>query len=429
MLRRLYSVLRASPVKRGLRLVPGAEAFFDRFVEPRLKQARVEERLEELRKVLHLGSRRSEPARSAATPSPSVAPRASEAFMRAAEPDARGLDRGAEEASVERRPAAPVSSSPVESAPPAEGANGVLQSSGGSGAVVPGAPGVEAVAGAPEVTGGAAPQVEAPALEPAAPTVAEEAVGAKPESSVDEVPDAAATMERAADVAPEAGPAQHEVPSSPEVEAPVVAGAREGSVPPPRTKAERAVRRAGAAPLAAAKKPGGGHRGGPAEEGEKPMVARRAGMGEKARSVGEARTPLEVPAAVPPAKAPPSPGAAKVAPRAKAKRAADPLSQLLAALQAHPSRAALLHLGNEKDQLLRSLIPLYLARDLSVEVSSGTTSRFWARQGVKFAAPNAAKALREHEGYSRRGADGPHITPAGVKYVEAAVARVGSRRA
>lgn len=101
-------------------------------------------------------------------------------------------------------------------------------------------------------------------------------------------------------------------------------------------------------------------------------------------------------------------------------KAATPLDQLLGALSSHPKGAALAKAGKQKDQLLRSLIPLYLARELDgVEISSGTTSKFWAKHGVKYAAPNAAKALREHVGYARRTAKGPQITPNGVKYVEA----------
>lgn len=108
---------------------------------------------------------------------------------------------------------------------------------------------------------------------------------------------------------------------------------------------------------------------------------------------------------------------------AKAAKSADPLDQLLGALSAHPKGAQLAKAGKQKDQLLRSLIPLYLARSLNgVEISSGTTSKFWARHGVKYAAPNAAKALREHVGYARRTAKGPQITPNGVKYVDAALA-------
>lgn len=102
---------------------------------------------------------------------------------------------------------------------------------------------------------------------------------------------------------------------------------------------------------------------------------------------------------------------------------ATPLDQLLDVLAAHPKGPALAKAGKQKDQLLRSLIPLYLARSLDgVEVTSGTTSKFWARHGVTYAAPNAAKALREHVGYAKRTARGPRITPNGVKYVEAALA-------
>jgi hypothetical protein len=119
---------------------------------------------------------------------------------------------------------------------------------------------------------------------------------------------------------------------------------------------------------------------------------------------------------------------AKKAPAAKARKAPakkttapkDPLSQVLTALDAHPKKAALIKAGKLKDQLLRSLIPLYVARGV-VEVSSGTTSKFWARHGITYAAPNVAKALREHVGYARRTAKGPQITPNGIKYVEQAL--------
>jgi hypothetical protein len=121
-------------------------------------------------------------------------------------------------------------------------------------------------------------------------------------------------------------------------------------------------------------------------------------------------------------------GGAKKRPAAKAARKAapakatakDPLSQLLANLDSHPKKAGLIKAGKQKDQLLRSLIPLYVAK--GVEVSSGTTSKFWAKHGVTYAAPNVAKALREHVGYARRGAKGgPQITPNGIKYVEQAL--------
>jgi hypothetical protein len=98
----------------------------------------------------------------------------------------------------------------------------------------------------------------------------------------------------------------------------------------------------------------------------------------------------------------------------------DPLAQLFAALDGNAKKAALIKAGKQKDQLLRSLIPLYVAKG-GIEVSSGTTSKFWSKHGVTFAAPNVAKALREHVGYARRTAKGPQITPNGVKYVEQAL--------
>jgi len=251
MFRRLIRVLKASPVNRGRRLVHGVEAFFERFVDPRLKEARVEERIAELRQALHLAP--------AATPQPELKPAAAEAKPAEAKP-------------AEAKPA----------------------------------------------------EVKPAEVKPEAPPLAVAAVVPVP------VP----------------------VASSVQVEAPAPA----------------AVPAEPARPRARAKRP----------------VPKKA--------------------------------------TAAAVRRVDPLTQLLAALEAHPKRSSLVKAGREKDQLLRSLIPLYLAQPLLVEVSSGTTSRFWAKQGVKYAAPNAAKALREHEGYSKRTATGPRITPTGVKYVEAALA-------
>ncbi len=117
-----------------------------------------------------------------------------------------------------------------------------------------------------------------------------------------------------------------------------------------------------------------------------------------------------------------APKARKAAAPAKktASSKADPLAQILANLDAHPRKANLIKAGKQKDQLLRSLIPLYVARG-TVEVSSGITSKFWAKHGITYAAPNVAKALREHVGYARRTAKGPQITPNGVKYVEQAL--------
>ncbi len=116
--------------------------------------------------------------------------------------------------------------------------------------------------------------------------------------------------------------------------------------------------------------------------------------------------------------------AAKDAPRAaptkKVSGSKDPLAQVLASLDSHPRKAALIKAGKQKDQLLRSLIPLYVSRG-GVEVSSGVTSKFWAKHGINYAAPNVAKALREHVGYARKSAKGPQITPNGIKYVEQAL--------
>ncbi len=119
--------------------------------------------------------------------------------------------------------------------------------------------------------------------------------------------------------------------------------------------------------------------------------------------------------------------AKKLVPIAKQKisgaSAPEPVDTLLKALESHPRRAVLVKAGQkQKDQLLRSLIPLYIARKAGkVDVSSGVTSKFWSLHGVKFAAPNAAKVLREHKGFSKRGSQGPAITDAGVKYVENAI--------
>lgn len=114
--------------------------------------------------------------------------------------------------------------------------------------------------------------------------------------------------------------------------------------------------------------------------------------------------------------------AKKSAPAKKVSVVKDPLAAVLKSLDAHPKKVALIKAGKQKDQLLRSLIPLYVARG-GVEVSSGVTSKFWAKQGIVYAAPNAAKALREHVGYARRTAKGPQITPNGIKYVEQALSR------
>lgn len=127
----------------------------------------------------------------------------------------------------------------------------------------------------------------------------------------------------------------------------------------------------------------------------------------------------------PPAK----PAPARVASKARRAAKVPPLSKeqalekLLAAFAQHPRKDELARAGHEKDQLLRSLIPLYVARSLGIDVSSVAISRFWKEQGIKYAGPNAAKALRQHVGYARNTAIGRQITPNGVKYVEAALAK------
>ncbi|QSQ23840.1 hypothetical protein JY651_02315 [Pyxidicoccus parkwayensis] len=103
------------------------------------------------------------------------------------------------------------------------------------------------------------------------------------------------------------------------------------------------------------------------------------------------------------------------------------VARLVEALKAHPRHEALVSAGKQKDQLVRSLIPLYLARsvDADVEVTSGTMSRFWGELGVTYAAPNAAKALRLHSGYAQDTKKGKAITPRGIQYVEEALKRAG----
>lgn len=141
------------------------------------------------------------------------------------------------------------------------------------------------------------------------------------------------------------------------------------------------------------------------------------------QKVAELRAALGLkPVAKKAAPAPAAPKKKKAAPVKKAAAAApaastDPLAQLVAAFEGHAKKAALIKAGKQKDQLLRALIPLYVSK-AQFEVSSGTASKFWAKYGVTFAAPNVAKALREHVGFARRTAKGPQITPNGIKYVE-----------
>ena len=119
-------------------------------------------------------------------------------------------------------------------------------------------------------------------------------------------------------------------------------------------------------------------------------------------------------------------GAAKKGGKKAEKAAVAPtgnvVDDLVAVLNRHNKKAELLRAGKvHKDQLLRSLIPLYLGRTLDTEVTSGHVSKFWSLYGVKYAAPNAAKALREHVGYARNTRLGRQITPNGLRYVEAAM--------
>jgi hypothetical protein len=95
------------------------------------------------------------------------------------------------------------------------------------------------------------------------------------------------------------------------------------------------------------------------------------------------------------------------------------------ALAQHPHGVALTRAGKtQRDSLLRALIPLYVARaGLEHAVTSGVIQRLWLRHGLKLQATVMAKVLREHVGYSRRTKLGLQITPNGVKYVEAALAR------
>jgi hypothetical protein len=115
-------------------------------------------------------------------------------------------------------------------------------------------------------------------------------------------------------------------------------------------------------------------------------------------------------------------------PKAAKKRVTEPgggdrVRSLVSVLKNHPKRAELVNAGKTKDQLVRSLIPLYLAKEAGerFEVTSGVVSAFWAASKVRFQAPNAAKALRQNPGYAKRTARGQVITAKGVAYVKAAL--------
>ncbi len=94
---------------------------------------------------------------------------------------------------------------------------------------------------------------------------------------------------------------------------------------------------------------------------------------------------------------------------------------LLAALEEHPRRQDLLRAGKAPNQLLRSLIPLYFGGPAGVVVTSGVTSKFWKSLGVTYAAPNAAKVLRQHKDLAQRTSSGVRLSAQGRKYVEDAL--------
>ena len=101
--------------------------------------------------------------------------------------------------------------------------------------------------------------------------------------------------------------------------------------------------------------------------------------------------------------------------------AKDSLEPLLEAFRRHPRQDELRQAGERKDQLLRALIPLYVAQELELALNSGAVSRFWSSLGLRFAAPNVAKALRQKPGHARSVRQGWRISAAGVQYVEAAL--------
>jgi hypothetical protein len=105
------------------------------------------------------------------------------------------------------------------------------------------------------------------------------------------------------------------------------------------------------------------------------------------------------------------------------RESAEAVEAVVSAFAKHPKKSQLIKAGKSKDQLLRSLVPLYVARGLKTPVNSGLISRFWGKQGVRYAAPNAAKALRKHPGYTKAGKNGPQITAHGIKYVENALGK------
>lgn len=148
------------------------------------------------------------------------------------------------------------------------------------------------------------------------------------------------------------------------------------------------------------------------------IAAFKKSIGAKAPAVAKATEYVRPAAPKPVAK---KAVAKKPAASAKSAGTKDAFGIVMANLAKHPAKNALIKAGTQPDQLLRSLIPLYLAQGSGVDVTSGVITAFWKKHGVKFAAPNAAKALREHVGYARQTKAGREITPNGIKYVEAAV--------
>ena len=95
------------------------------------------------------------------------------------------------------------------------------------------------------------------------------------------------------------------------------------------------------------------------------------------------KTPAKAAKKAAPVKKPAKTATAKKVAPVKAE-SGDALGTVLTALDGHAKKASLIKAGKQKDQLLRSLIPLYIARNVNAEVSSGVTSKFWAKFGVKY---------------------------------------------
>jgi hypothetical protein len=98
-----------------------------------------------------------------------------------------------------------------------------------------------------------------------------------------------------------------------------------------------------------------------------------------------------------------------------------PEERVVKAMARHHRRRAMVRAGRQRDQLLRSLLPLYVAQTMRLDLDSGAIARIWRRFNVPYAVPNAAKALREHVGFARRTPLGRRITRAGIRYVERAL--------